>query len=516
MAQLIIVLLFAVGLLAPAQRVGERYRPQIPRTWDPAAMASLQVPLAIPSASPVHASAEYYYRIPEMKIYRSYPIYTPGREPVGYMERLKRVEPQVVFDASQLRTREDWLMAGGLVFDAPIQYDAGAVSSALVRDPEWYKQAGIPVTREGIMPFARYVIRNKGVVEVGSFSCAMCHTRVMPDGSVIKGAQGNYPLDRGIGYSSGSAIQTPKKNEVAASGRAITRFRFLFGAPWIKPDPLALYDRLSLAETISVRIAIPPGVLARHGTSLFSPVQIPDLIGVRERRYLDRTGLVRHRSIGDLMRYAALNQGGDDFSDYGGFVPVKQFSPDLPDPATLDNATLGTQGARYSDEQLYALAVWLYSLKPPPNPNRPNAQSRRGRKVFEREGCSGCHTPPLYTNNRLTPATGFAPPPEHQDRFDILPVSVGTDPELALRTRRGTGYYKVPSLKGVWYRGPFEHNGSVATLQDWFDPARLRDDYVSTGWRGHGMKTRPVKGHEFGLTLPPEDKEALICFLKTL
>ena len=67
----------------------------------------------------------------------------------------------------------------------------------------------------------------------------------------------------------------------------------------------------------------------------------------------------------------------------------------------------------------------------------------------------------------------------------------------------------MPSLKGVWYRGPFEHNGSVATLEDWFDPRRLRDDYVPTGWKGYGVKTA-VKGHEFGLELSAEDKRALI------
>ena len=94
--------------------------------------------------------------------------------------------------------------------------------------------------------------------------------------------------------------------------------------------------------------------------------------------------------------------------------------------------------------------------------------------------------------------------------------SVGTDNRLALRTRRGTGYYKVPSLKGVWYRGPFEHNGSVATLEDWFDPRRLADDYVPTGFRGAGVKTRAVKGHLFGLELSAEDRRALIAFLKTL
>jgi len=99
---------------------------------------------------------------------------------------------------------------------------------------------------------------------------------------------------------------------------------------------------------------------------------------------------------------------------------------------------------------------------------------------------------------------------------DIVARSVGTDTRLTLRSRKGTGYYRVPSLKGVWYRGPFEHNGSVATLEDWFDQARLRDDYVPTGFIGYGLETRPIRGHEFGLTLSGDDKQALIAFLKTL
>jgi hypothetical protein len=61
------------------------------------------------------------------------------------------------------------------------------------------------------------------------------------------------------------------------------------------------------------------------------------------------------------------------------------------------------------------------------------------------------------------PVNEFEVPGDPRQRYDILWSSVGTDPRLALETRRGTGYYKVPSLKGVWYRGPFEHNGSVMT-----------------------------------------------------
>src|SRR5205823_14494325 len=122
---------------------------------------------------------------------------------------------------------------------------------------------------------------------------------------------------------------------------------------------------------------------------------------------------------------------------------------------------------------------------------------------------------PLYTNNMITPAAGFKAPEEDRKKYRILDICVATDPFLALKTRRGTGYYKVPSLKGVWYRGPFEHNGSVATLEDWFDPRRLRDDYVPTAYRGYGAQTRAIKGHEFGLKLAPADRQALIAFLKT-
>jgi hypothetical protein len=266
---------------------------------------------------------------------------------------------------------------------------------------------------------------------------------------------------------------------------------------------------MTYEEIVAAHAAIPAGVMARHGTSSFSPVKVPDLIGVKERRYLDSTGLVRHRSIGDLMRYAAWNQGGDLLARYGDFIPAGTEFRQLPEPT---DPRLG----RYSDEQLYAVALYLYSLKPPPNPNRFDAMAAQGKKVFNREGCGSCHTPPLYSNNMLTPAVGFTIPPSQEQADRILPTGVETDPSLALSTRRGTGYYKVPSLKGVWYRSMFGHGGWSATLEDWFDPRRTREDYVPTGYRGHGVNASAVKGHPFGLNLSEADRRALIAFLKTL
>ena len=140
-------------------------------------------------------------------------------------------------------------------------------------------------------------------------------------------------------------------------------------------------------------------------------------------------------------------------------------------------------------------------------------RARRGQKIFEQQGCAGCHVSPLYTNNKLTPAPGFRVPDDLLKSADILNVSVGTDPTLATQTRRGTGFYKVPSLRGVWYRNAFGHGGQAETLEEWFDPARLKDDYVPKGFHiGPG----PIKGHEFGLKLAADDRQALIAFLKTL
>jgi hypothetical protein len=41
----------------------------------------------------------------------------------------------------------------------------------------------------GVIPFIPLVVRGKGRVEVDGGSCAVCHTRVMPDGDHLRGAR---------------------------------------------------------------------------------------------------------------------------------------------------------------------------------------------------------------------------------------------------------------------------------------------------------------------------------------
>jgi hypothetical protein len=508
------VAVFVILLAAThAQKTSpDRFRPAIPRTWDEQALADLEVPLAVPSHSPKHISAEEYYRLPVRPIYKSYPGYRSDREPAGYMDWLRRQEPVILWDDAEhrprLETEADWIAAGEIVFNAGVLFfEAG--TSSLEERRAFEAATGDIYDSKGAGPFSEYVIRERGKIEVADASCRECHIRLMPDGTLIKGAQGNRPIDR-VAYFGLAAEAAKADNRDRFLADAREGQRRSFAAPWLTPDPNARLEQMSAAEIEAVHFAIPPGVEARQGTSPLSPAKLPDLIGIKDRRYLDASGLVQHRGIGDLMRYAALNQGMDMLARFGDFVPAG------------DRRAVGggfferSADARYSDEQLYALALYIYSLKPPPNPNPRDGLAVRGQRVFENERCGTCHTPPLYTNNTLVPAPGFTVPDHHYARFEILRRSVGTDPTLTRTTRRGTGYYKVPSLKGVWYRGPFEHNGSVATLEDWFDPRRLRDDYVPTGWKGYAVTARAVPGHEFGLRLSAEDKRALIAFLKTL
>jgi hypothetical protein len=217
---------------------------------------------------------------------------------------------------------------------------------------------------------------------------------------------------------------------------------------------------------------------------------------------MDVTGSHRLRGPEDVGRYAALVTGADRM-DFG----------------THRILTDEQRGVRYhfADEVLYAIGAYLLSLDPPKNPNPlPADLVARGEQTFKRAECISCHAPPAYTTGQLTVASGFTVPPDHPNRADIARISVGTDADVALRTRKGTGFYKIPSLRGVWYRTRLLHDGSVASLEELFDPARLRPDYAPKGWNPPGVTRRAVPGHTFGLNLSDDDKRALLAFLRTL
>lgn len=491
--------MFKQGMLLLLAAGGAIAQPQIsaPRIWNDRDLAEWATPVAALKVRPGHLSEKEYYSIPSGEWVRTYPVYFPGREPDGYWQMLqnKRPEPLIVPGA---RTEAQWVEAGRRAFeemDVPAFRTSDPKLIAKIRSVEVFTNLGGHAQKDGTAFGWRWVPTSAGLT-LSINECSGCHTRIMPDGSRLHGAQGNDPGDD-LFFE---VLQPANETFLPGDSQALATWR-QFAVPWIAHD---IHDRIKAMqwpEIVALNKSVPPGTIARFNGSPWHPTPIIDLIGIKDRKYLDYNATHRLRGPEDVARYAVLVACCDS-ADFGThhILTDQQRTPPY----------------RVPDELAFALAKYIYALEPPANPNATDSRAAAGKKVFNREGCGGCHPAPLYTNNKLTLATGWTPPKDHPYRPDMLLFSVGTEPAAALETRKGTGLYKVPSLRGLWYRSLLSHDGSVASLEEWFDPSRFQEDYVPKGFRGYHVEHRAVPGHEYGLKLAPEDKASLIAFLKTL
>jgi mono/diheme cytochrome c family protein len=140
-----------------------------------------------------------------------------------------------------------------------------------------------------------------------------------------------------------------------------------------------------------------------------------------------------------------------------------------------------------------ALAAYLRSLGAGlPQLDAPRAASADGAALFA-ERCERCHG-----------GDGLTGQP-------IALEEIGTDPILGRSAERGTGYYRVPSLRGVGTRGPLLHDGTLPSLESFLDPGRLDPAF---GARLHGDGA--VGGHTYGLDLEEGQRRALLTYLHAL
>ena len=212
----IVLIMIAAGR---AQVPSPDFHPVIPRAWDDKEIASLQVPLANPLGSPKHVSADYYYGIPARPIYKSYPLYTPGREPAGYIERLQREDPVVLWDddghAPPLATDADWLKAGAIVFDAPLGYIPLPPADIL---KAVFEAVRFPIAADGTMPFFRLVVRKgRSRSEVMPAPCATpASWRMAPS---LKARRAIFRLTANSPFS-GFAVPLQRRRTRPSSNRA--------------------------------------------------------------------------------------------------------------------------------------------------------------------------------------------------------------------------------------------------------------------------------------------------------
>ena len=205
------------------------------------------------------------------------------------------------------------------------------------------------------------------------------------------------------------------------------------------------------------------------------------------------------------------------------------------------------------EDEFEDVLAWIESLEPPKYPFEIDYQlSARGERVFRRN-CSRCHG--TYGDDENYAQT-------------IVPIDViGTDPvrlEALQPVHRDwlrqswmtecaqdpvvvdPGGYVAPPLDGIWATAPYFHNGSVPTLWHLLNPderpavwQRTENGYdrerigleVTTAetlpdsvelpaerrtWFDTRLKGKSAAGHRFPEALTPDERRAVLEYLKTL
>ena len=202
------------------------------------------------------------------------------------------------------------------------------------------------------------------------------------------------------------------------------------------------------------------------------------------------------------------------------------------------------------------IQAYLLSLEAPKYPlaiDKPLAA--KGQAVFA-ESCAKCHgtygDTPTYPN-KVIPLAKIGTDPK---RFENITPAFGKAynaswfaQEPGLKPLRDTDGYQAPPLDGIWATAPYFHNGSVPTLDGVlnsaarpkvftrsFRTAEADYDAVKVGWKvtevsppdaklpGHERRkvydtTKPGRGnagHTYGDDLTPDERLAVIEYLKTL
>lgn len=140
---------------------------------------------------------------------------------------------------------------------------------------------------------------------------------------------------------------------------------------------------------------------------------------------------------------------------------------------------------------------------PPPNAVFPNftPQENRGKEIYlsPAGGCAACHGTETFTA-----------PNEKNNGLDMATVDRGFGAVTGNTAMDAT--FKSTSLKNVELTAPYMHDGRFNTLEEVVE-------HYSTGVKNHPNLSPQLKlpnGQPRLLNLSPQDKAALVAFLKTL
>ncbi|CAI8760832.1 hypothetical protein [Methylocaldum szegediense] len=396
---------------------------------------------------------------------------------------------------------------------------------------------GLDVPRGAFVPLGMRIFLQHGRLRVG-MTCAACHATVDPDtGAIIEGAP-NADVNAGLllAFATNSAAffrQTGVNPTRFPAGDHI--YLKADGQVARLPDPQAVEDAVDAAL-----LAWPPGNFDSTGDLENNPTQIPnsytfgawpygwsgfastgwfhglttlnanvhgtnsdmttgadsseELLGIDKETYL---GVILQRSANGDFRLPEGEQPSLFFKRVDPTPGVPGLNSAVAMPGypkgsifILDGLMPNTPGLPVA-AQLNGLSAWQNTLAPPPGRSEDKEAVRRRAKVFSKAGCSGCHSGPRFTNNRILPQPEigtqpsrakalaafwwtFVPPKTYPADTPVplppdpkmLPVPTEITPKedqrLAYAQDNPAGGYKVPTFIGLKVSAPYLHDGGVA------------------------------------------------------
>lgn len=211
------------------------------------------------------------------------------------------------------------------------------------------------------------------------------------------------------------------------------------------------------------------------------------------------------------------------------------------------------------EEKTFAdIQAFLFSLEAPKYPFPVDvALADRGKRLFTKScaKCHGTYGPDATYPNRVVPLAEIGTDPA---RFHGIPEAVGAfyNRSWFAKEKGDAGYavkasdgYQAPPLDGVWATAPYFHNGSTPTLADVLDSKSRPKLYTRSfrtdeadydrervGWKVRAVDgvdakappheqrkvydtTQPGRsnaGHTYGDAFTPEERRAVVEYLKTL
>jgi mono/diheme cytochrome c family protein len=188
------------------------------------------------------------------------------------------------------------------------------------------------------------------------------------------------------------------------------------------------------------------------------------------------------------------------------------------------------------------VGAWLRTLPPPEYPYDIDQELLDAGELLYEQHCASCHNFESGNIGQVISLADIGTDPNRADAFtpelvdNLHGLGEGTPWQFS-HFRVTDGYANMP-LDGIWARAPYLHNGSVPTLRDLLEPAENRPaqfyrgynvfDPLKVGFVSSGPEAETYGfefdttldgndngGHLYALDLTPEQKTALIEYLKS-